>query len=335
MKKYLIYVFWMLTVVLLGYLALRYKDASNAILAQVEPQRYAVSFQKAVKVREIYVMPGQRVSKGDKLIKVERSDLLLDEERKLNSLRTLHAELEIKKIERSNQIAFLKLNYEERLRKINTEIDQINMVMTNNKNLSSNLSDLEYWSNDSTNTIDQSYLELQLQVLEKEKESLVSQQTLRLTEIDKKFDIETATLNNEIEQVKQEVELLRQEENELIQYANVDGTIGNVYSEDEELVPPYTTLISVYEENPSVIRALMNESQKYDVNSGDKVTVESTNRKYKTTGTVMEIGSRIIEYPNRLRSHHDMPVWGRELFIKIPEKSNFLNGEKVFVIVNK
>ena len=93
----------MITVVLLVFLSRKYKDSSTAILAQVEPQRYAVSFQKAVRVREIYVIPGQQVKKGDKLIKVDRPDLMLDAERKINSIEVLKSKLTIKEIEKSNR----------------------------------------------------------------------------------------------------------------------------------------------------------------------------------------------------------------------------------------
>ena len=73
----------------------------------------------------------------------------------------------------------------------------------------------------------------------------------------------------------------------------------------------------------------------YEIMSGDEVVVESTNRQYKIKGIVSEVGSRIIEYPNRLKGFREIEAYGRELFIKIPEESNFLNGEKVFVILNK
>lgn len=333
-KKYLIFIFWAATVAVLVLVSRTYKDSTSAILAQVEPQRYAISFQKPIKVREIYVMPGQRINKGDPLIKVERPDLLLDAERKENTLKSLNAKLAIKKIERDNRISLARLNHDQRLSKVNTEIEQLNIVMTNNENLSKNLSSLNLLP-DSVSNPDQSYMDLRMKLLMDEKEGMEIKYKLELEEIAQVYNLETETLLNEIKETEQEIALLNQEENELVQYAHINGTIGNVYSEDEELVPPYTTLISVYEENPTIIRALMNEHQSYEIKSGDNVIVESTNRKYRIEGTVSEVGSRIIEYPNRLRSHRDIPSYGRELFIKIPDESNFLNGEKVFVIVNK
>ena len=51
-------------------------------------------------------------------------------------------------------------------------------------------------------------------------------------------------------------------------------------------------------------------------------------------GEITEIGSRIIEYPSRLQTYRDIPMYGRELFIKIPPENKFLSGERVFVTIN-
>ena len=46
-------------------------------------------------------------------------------------------------------------------------------------------------------------------------------------------------------------------------------------------------------------------------------------------GDVVGVGSRIVEYPVRLRKRQDIQIWGREVLIKIPENNAFLLGEKV------
>ena len=75
----------------------------------------------------------------------------------------------------------------------------------------------------------------------------------------------------------------------------------------------------------------MNEGYEYEVEVGHPVKVESTNRSYSIEGQVIEIGARIIEYPNRLKTNQSVTMWGQEIFIKIPDDNNFLNGERVYV----
>lgn len=330
MKKYLIYGFWVIAAAFLIYVSFGYNDSSSSILAQVEPEKYAVSFQKAVRVKEIYVIPGQRVKKGDKLIKVERQDLLLDVDRKTNQIENLRSQLNIMLIERRHRQSMARLTLEERQTKAAADLERLDFLIKNQKGVTQNLNALQLLG-DSIASADLSYLKMRKQIVQTELENAKTQYDLQVLEIRDIYDIRKRGIESEIAHVEEEIALLQREERELVQFAINDGTIGNVYVEIGELVPPYNTLISVYNENPTIIRALMHEHQNGEFKSGDMVVVESTNRKYKTEGAILEIGSRIIEYPERLRTFQTVPVYGREIFIKIPEESNFLNGEKVYV----
>jgi len=43
------------------------------------------------------------------------------------------------------------------------------------------------------------------------------------------------------------------------------------------------------------------------------------------------VGSRIIEYPLRLKKRPEMQLWGREVEIHLPDGNPFLLGEKVMI----
>lgn len=332
--KYLIYIFLIVSAVLLGLLSVRYKSSNSAIIAEVEPRSYAVSFQNGVRVKEIYVMPGQNVKKGDKLVKVERVDLQVDYERLTNELKTLQGTLELRELEKKSMVNIARMEYELGLALIETEKGQLDIVMSNNESLAENLRALRQQS-DTANLFDQSYQQLTRKQLEKRKKILEDQYRQAVEKAEQEYLIATHLARNEIGRVKLELELLEKEEKELVQYAHVDGAIGIVYAEVEELIPPYTTVMSLYQDDPTVIRALMHETKHFDVAMGDVVLVESANRNFKIEGRIVEIGSRVVEYPERLRTFREVPMWGQELFIKIPEQSGFLSGEKVFVLVKK
>lgn len=332
--KYLIYIFLIVSAVLLGLLSVRYKSSNSAIIAEVEPRSYAVSFQNGVRVKEIYVMPGQNVKRGDKLVKVERVDLQVDYERLTNELKTLQGTLELRELEKKSMVNIARMEYELGLALIETEKGQLDIVMSNNESLAENLRALRQQS-DTANLFDQSYQQLTRKQLEKRKKILEDQYRQAVEKAEQEYLIATHLARNEIGRVKLELELLEKEEKELVQYAHVDGAIGIVYAEVEELIPPYTTVMSLYQDDPTVIRALMHETKHFDVAMGDVVLVESANRNFKIEGRIVEIGSRVVEYPGRLRTFREVPMWGQELFIKIPEQSGFLSGEKVFVLVKK
>ncbi len=68
-------------------------DQSLAVIAEVEPQKTAISFPKSVRIKAIYVSPGQSVEKGDLLLEVDRPDLVLDLQKVSNDLQLVESQL--------------------------------------------------------------------------------------------------------------------------------------------------------------------------------------------------------------------------------------------------
>ena len=60
-----------------------------------------------------------------------------------------------------------------------------------------------------------------------------------------------------------------------------------------------------------------------------------SDKKNSVSGKIIGVGSRIVEYPIRLRSRTEVQIFGREVLIKIPTKNQFLLGEKVLIVPEK
>jgi HlyD family secretion protein len=333
-KKNLFIIFFGLIVIVLLLFSLVFRETNTAIVAQVEPMKKAVSYHKAVKIIEIYVIAGQTVKPGDILVKVERPDLLLDVEKKNNEIERLDldralvdSKYAVKKMQRSTE-------KESDLRKINSEIEQLEVIVANNKLLSNKFGSLTGMV-DTSRQQGASYYDIQFKVLNNENELIQKQYELDMRSAQQIYNEEVKVYEIVTGQLKQELNVLLLEEQQLIKRAEITGTIGSVNAQNGELLSPYTTILSIYESNPTIIKAVMNEGYKYEIEVGKMVQVESTNRKYSIEGKILEVGARIIEYPSRLKSNQNIPMWGQELFIKIPEDNKFLNGERVFVIIKK
>ena len=256
--------------------------------------------------------------------------MLLDIENKSSTLENLMAEKEMLNIENRYQQEVASMNLELKMNTIDADLKRLELLKNDQASLSKSISSFNVWG-DTTATIDQSYIDIRIQVLRGERATYHKQLALQARKFDQIYALKCNELDNKIAQTKSELELLKQEESELLQVAKQDGIVGNIYAEEDELVSPFSTLISIYDHNPSVIRALINEHQSFDLAIGQSVLVESTNRKYQVKGTIMEIGTRIVEYPNRLKTHQEIMMYGREIFISIPQESDFLHGEKVYV----
>ena len=333
-KKRLFIIFWICIVIVLFLFSFFFRDQTTAIVAQVEPMKKAISYHKAIRIEEIYVIPGQMVKPGDILVKVTRPDLILDVEKKNNEIERLGINRTLMESKYAGKRQQLVMDKDSKLRRINSEIDQLNIIVSNNQQLSSQFGSLTGYA-DTIQQYGTSYYQIELVGLKEEIGFVKKQYELESNASRKIFDEEFKAYEILKRQLDKELEVLIIEENQLIKTAEIHGTVGSVSAQQGELLSPYTTILSIYESNPTVIKAVMNEGFEYEIEVGQMVKVESTNRNYKIDGKIIEIGARIIEYPNRLKANQNIQMWGQELFIKIPEDNKFLNGERVAVIINE
>ncbi len=323
-------IFWLLTAIVLLVASLIYKKQSDAIVAEVEPQKLAISFQKAVKIKSIHVLPGEDVKKGDLLVEVIRPDLIYDIDKATNDLNTYLQQKDMLITNMNYQVQMTRLEKTSEIEKIDEELFQLRTRYEQNQGIKNALEGIEIYE-DTLQDESRNMLLLQINYLEKKKEQTIDLYDQKLMQLNEKKTNETEILDLKIEQQRKELSLLENEANFLKNYSPVNGTIGDVMAQIGELIPPYNTIMSLYEINPTIIKAYMNEKNRYNLSVGDEVIVESSNRDYSIAGRVTEVGSRIVTYPNRLLEVQDRKIWGQEIFIRIPENNDFLNGEKVYV----
>ena len=160
------------------------------------------------------------------------------------------------------------------------------------------------------------------------------QMEVRIVQMTTKFHQDTSLIRGKIKILKNDLAKLELESLDLIQYADQTGNIGNLNVQLNELVPPYQSILSIYSLNPTIIKAFVNERGMRGINVGANVEVESTNRMYKISGEIIEIGSRITSFPEKLNVINGVKSYGQEIFVKISENNKFLNGEKVYVYIS-
>ena len=316
-----------ISVILIFYAFIK-KDSTLAIVAEVEPLKTAISFHKPVRVKALHVRPGERVKKGDLLIEIERPELMMDVQKITNQLQLLRTgsnklgrELGLKK-----EIATIE--HERILENINQKIDLLTERYMLDTALMRNISGIKSSQQESK------MYRLKLEALKAEQVLESKRYAAEISRYATLYRLENEALGLRRERLEQELAVLKTEQENLVQTAPFNGTIGSISVQLNELVPPYQTMISVYDENPDIIKAYMNERIDMNVNVGEKVMVESTNRTYAIEGAIVEIGSRIVSYPKQMNPIDQQQMWGKEIFIEIPKKNNFLNGEKVFVVIS-
>lgn len=328
-RRYMFHITLAVVVILLFLAARHYKGGSDAMVAQVESQVMAISYQKPVLIKKIYVSPGQVVDSGDMLIEVERPDLALDMDRKLSEKYELERKLEEAKLNFEHSLKILDADYSRKTSQLKAEKKELEYELDlsrNRKKQIGNISPLTYTANDTLKLND-------IRLINELLNSYAYQYEIQKQQLDERLQFSITQFQSELIIIGKEIAELEDESSKLVQKAIKAGTIGNLFVQHNELVPPYTTLLSVYDLNPNLIKAFISERAVEDLHIGSKVIVESVNKAYSIEGQIVEIGYRITSYPDKINPTIQQKSYGQEIFINIPDENNFLNGEKVYVYV--
>ena len=108
--------------------------------------------------------------------------------------------------------------------------------------------------------------------------------------------------------------------------------VGDVNVREGEKVSSFTPVVTLTRKSPTLVRGYINEQvyQRMDVGETVKVmTLGGTGKAVE--GEVVGLSSRIVPFPTRMWKMAEMPVYGREVTIKIPEQNPFLLGEMVTI----
>ena len=331
MRKLVFPLFIIEITVLLSLVSYLFRDSREAMIAIVDAQVTAISFEEPVVVSEIQVVAGQKVKKGQVLLNVENPQLALKINRYEAEIAMLGQELKAEEQKAKNQEQLLGIKYKQQAGEDKARLELIDLKISQSRSMSQKLALL---GGDSISS------ELSLLLVQKEsilksldQKRSVYQSELRAIRSQLSSNQELLQSQWQLKQV--ELKKALDDQSQLVRYASLDGTVGTVNVQLGELTPPFSKLVTIYESKPSLIKAYLNERITYEVSVGDSVNVLSENRSYQTSGVVIEIGNRIAPFPEKIDLDPLTRNYGQEVFIRISPENTFLNGEKVFVTPKK
>ena len=301
-------------------------------MALVESQKTAISYQKPVSVKAIYVSAGQQVKKGNLLLEVDRPDLNFDYDKLLNQKKRAEARITNLNSNYKSKTELLALESKGKIQRLDADIAQLESELLLNQSFQADLQSIGNSPN-KTGVIYPDSIKLasyrnEINNLRAHYDSEKRRLKIALSE-----DIELVNL--EIGLIENEQRILEAERTQLKKYAPFDGTIGNVNAQIDEIIPSFQTIVSLYEKRPSTIKAYLPSNTSIKIVPGEEVEVESSNREYSVSGKVIEVGARIVSYRDPADPPSVPEHLGREVFISLPIDNNFLYGEQVFVYPRK
>lgn len=292
-----------------------------------ESRATEINYNYPVVVEKIFVKPGQAVKAGEILLKISRrtaKETLADQRFRIAELK---AEEALWKQKLENDIEELKVDQEIRLAEIEGKIESTQQELAYKKSLIEDLRSIE--------PIETTYkpLEEALERYRQQKVELNSLYKVKINALEEELALGQSPFN---EQIKRYVAERNFDEAQKVQpiivSAPTDGIVGNISCKEAEHIASYSTLMTFYEPHSGIIEGYVHEDLTLEVEIGQQFVISSLKDEQITyPGTVIGLGSRIVEIPARLRKIEAVKAYGREVLIEISKENTFLQKEKVSV----
>ena len=320
---------WIFAVV--AIVGLGYFYQGNVALFQgiAEASETIISVPSATEIVKVHVMPGQEIQAGDTIVELNRPDLTLRINEVTRELDAIEGRSSLNKADIDQRVASVKADLATRSAALRFEINRLETEYQKNKEISSKLKSL---SGNSAKAGGNDGMAMQIKNLKDElalAEKNANEQIALLQgsrSLQRKSGVtEAATLHKELEQLKKE-------QADLVQIAKESWVVGSVNVREGEKVSSFTPIVTLTHKSPSLIRGYINEQVYQRMNLGKDVEIRTLGGKGKPIkGEVAGLSSRIVVFPDRMWKMPDMPVYGREVTIKISEDNPFLLGEMVAI----
>jgi len=318
-----LYIAWIAALITLVGITLTYRGETTSFYGIADTVEVVINSEISVEIMDIPVVQGQLVNKGDTLLKLASQELTLEINEISHELDEYKAQQQVNtKLSRS-EILKLQNEQAQKAMEITAEIEQLEAQLAMNKNLTSELKSIKKdpdgaIANDGSNPI-----KIQIANLRKELEVVLNQS--RVNVLQSGLNMPGQPVNF----LKQRLELLLEKQKNLLICAQIDGVIGSVDFKEGQKVSPFTPIITLHRKAPSFIKGYIHENALNAISVGQSVRVYSLSGKSSIEGRVVGVGSRIVEYPVRLRKMQSVLMWGREVTVRVPEDNPLLLGEKV------
>lgn len=327
MKKINI-IYLVLIPVIIGIYYINQNYVKNTIMFYgfAENKDTEINHDHPVQVNKILITPGQFVNKGDLLIEATHSKFDMEINDLSHDIEAMQLQTQRRRDEINRSIRQLENERQSKVEAYTLRIQRIQSEIDLNRSLLKDLKSIEVKSTEEEASPSKIKIE-----------GIRQEMLLSTTAIDleiQHYKEELAQVNAphqvQIKKLQNEKDFYETERKKLAIRAPKDGLIGNIHCLEGEHKSSFSTLITFYERNPTLVRGYVHENLIVHVKEGDTLEVSSLlHPEHRGLGLVAGLGSRIVEIPERLRKIPEIKTYGREVLVQIPADNPFLQKEKV------
>jgi multidrug resistance efflux pump len=284
--------------------------------------------ESPIEITNIHVTTGQKVKKGTVLLDVLSSSLPMKISNASYEIEELQTKYQLWKSDLDWRISQYKLELNEKTSKIQAQIDQYEAQLSQNRIMVESMESLNT-NDDKTGNVSNPIM-LRIKALKKEKNYAIRIINTEIENLKSERFADNNPLLSQVKGLEKELEFYDSKKRNQTIVAPTDGLVGSIHCKEDENIPSFSTLITFYDETPTLVVGYIHEEHLLKINVNDTVMVSSSSRPgIQNIGIIKTQGSRIIEIPARLRKIKDFITYGREVIIEIPPNNPFLQKEKV------
>ena len=331
MNKALLPMFWIIAIGSLGLLSSLLKLESTHFLGIADNHEQTISFSYPVEIVKTYAVEGGEVQQGSEILEVRRRDLgtkLVIIEDQIQALKST-AEQELASTQA--KLAGLRAQQAAELASIDSEIKNLRSQQRLNKQLLNEISGVKT----SVNTA--SPIETEIQGKLELRGHIIKTLAAQIKNLENQLSVSKRPIDSKLAELEERrTEFIRQV-TALKVVAQFNGRVGSVNHKRGEVVAPFQPILTVHGHSPKFIKGYIHEYVFNQVAVGQRVWVRSNTNSSNSTSIsaiVESLGSRIVEYPVRLKKNLMVSAWGREAVVRLVDENSLLMGEKVTVILN-
>lgn len=321
---------WIGCIVGVVLLAENFNSKSEHFLGIVDNHEQMISFQYPVEVVDTKAVQGEDVKQGELILEVRRQELAANESLLNDEIRKYSLERNQKTNEILSQIEVLKAKKQEVVADFSYQIQvtqtQLELNRQSLKNISGiNLDDLPPTPEIAT-----------IQALKEKRNFSVRALDAEIMNLQNQLHASSRPVDAQIAYLENQKKELHRLDKSLRVKAQFNGRVGTINYKPGDLVPAFQPVMTIHSVMPRTINGYINENISNDVKIGQTVWVKSTTHNKNAPavkGVVESLGSRIVEYPERLTKDPSIKAWGREVMIHLVDEHPLILGEKVDVLL--
>lgn len=319
---------------LLGLVALTayYRSEPDTFYGIADARETVISAETPVEIRGIRVQQGQIVEQGDTLVEVHSPELELRYSQISHELKELRTRMSTHNTLTKSELLQLKAQQEERVSEIRAEIAELEAQYEMNRELVSELRSLDREKAAAAVPASQNPVLAKLESLRRLLKLAQDPTRVYETRLASAMSSDGDPLAEQVRRLEDELRILEGDRRRQIITAQISGVIGSINFKVGEKVSSFLPIVTLHAAAPSFVRGYIHEDVYSQVSMGQKVKVRGIqNHADPVNGLIVGVGTRIVEYPERLRKRADILIWGREVIVQLPANNRFLLGEKVVI----